>query len=554
MKKPIILTVDDDPEVLRALARDIGREFGQQFRVVRVDSGDRALEVLRQVKLANDAVALMLVDQRMPGMTGVELLTQALPLFPDVKRALLTAYADTEAAIAAINDVHIDYYLMKPWDPPEDRLFPVLDDLLDDWLAAYRPAFEGIRIVGHRWSAEAHDARDFLARNQVPHRWLDITSDPEAHDLMELVQPAPDAFPVLIFPDGSVLASPTNSEIAEKVGLRGHAEVPLYDVLIVGAGPAGLAAAVYATSEGLKTAIIERHAAGGQAGSSSRIENYLGFPSGLSGDDLARRALTQARRFGTEFLLTHEVTGLTVNDGSLSITLSDGTAIGSHSIILATGVTYRKLDAPGVEPLIGRGIYHGAAMAEAEAIRGEDIVIIGGANSAGQAAIYFAGFANSVTMLVRGPSLSASMSHYLIQRIECTPNINVLYHTAVSEAIGTDRLEAVVLHNASTDESETMPVSTMFVFIGAVPPTDWLDGLVMCDDRGFLLTGTDVMKNGRPKSWTLDRDPFLLETSVPGLFAAGDVRHGSGKRVATAVGEGAMAVLSVWQHRALTGL
>lgn len=554
MKKPIILAVDDDPEVLHAVSRDIRREFGERFRVVRVDSGQRALEVLRQVKLANEAVALLLVDQRMPGLTGVEFLTEALPLFPKAKRALLTAYADTDAAIQAINDVQIDYYLMKPWDPPEDRLYPVLDDLLDDWMAVYRPVFEGIRIIGHRWSAESHDTRNFLARNQVPYRWLDVATDPDARDLLSLVNPGEQRYPVVIFPDGGAMVSPSNEEIAERIGLRGHAEVPLYDLIIIGAGPAGLAAAVYATSEGLKTLIIERHAAGGQAGTSSRIENYLGFPSGLSGDDLARRALTQARRFGTEFLLTHEVTRLNVNDGSLSVTLGDGSVVGAHSIIVATGVTYRTLTAPGVENLRGRGIYHGAAMTEAESIRGEDIYIVGGANSAGQAAIHFAGYANSVTMLVRGPSLAESMSHYLIERIERTPNINVCFQTAIDEAIGTDRLEALVLRHLSDNTVETVPASSVFVFIGAVPPTEWLDGMVMRDERGFLLTGPDVLRNGRPASWTHDRDPFLLETSVPGLFAAGDVRSGSGKRVATAVGEGAMAVLSVWQHRALCGL
>lgn len=554
MKKPVILAVDDDPEVLHAVSRDIRGEFGERFRVVRVDSGERALDVLRHVKLANDTVALLLVDQRMPGLTGVEFLTQALPLFPDAKRALLTAYADTDAAIQAINDVHIDYYLMKPWDPPEDRLFPVLDDLLDDWMAVYQPVFDGIRIIGHRWSAESHAARDFLARNQVPHRWLDLAADGEARDLLAVARPESQTFPVLIFPDGSVMECPTNEAIADRIGLRTHAEIPLCDVIIVGAGPAGLAAAVYASSEGLDTVIVERHAAGGQAGTSSRIENYLGFPSGLSGDDLARRALTQARRFGTRFMLTHEVTGLNVNDGALGVTLSEGMVIGAHAIIVATGVTYRMLDAPGAEAFLGRGIYHGAATTEAESVRGEDIFIVGGANSAGQAAIYFADFARSVTMLVRGPSLAASMSHYLIERIEHTENIQVRCHTAVHQVNGDDRLEELVLRDTVTGELETTPTSALFVYIGAVPPTSWLADSVLRDERGFLLTGPDVMASGRPPSWNLKRDPFLLETSVPGLFAAGDVRHGSGKRVATAVGEGAMAVLSVWQHRALSGL
>lgn len=554
MKKPIILTVDDDPDVLSAVSRDIRREFGDRFRVVRVDSGQRALDVLRQVKLANDSVALMIADQRMPGLTGVEFLEEALPLFPKAKRALLTAYADIDAAISAINDVHIDYYLMKPWDPPEDRLFPVLDDLLDDWLAAYRPAFEGLRIIGHRWSAECHSAREFLARNQVPHRWLDIASNPEARELLDVMDPKPATVPVLVFPDGSVLTRPTNQEIAERVGLRSRAEVPLYDLIIVGAGPAGLAAAVYATSEGLKTAIVERHAAGGQAGTSSLIENYLGFPSGLSGDDLARRALTQARRFGTEFLLTHEVTDLDATDGSLTLTMNDGSAISAHSVIIATGVAYRKLAVPEVDRLLGKGIYHGAARSAAEGIAGEDVYIVGGANSAGQAAMNFASVANSVTMLVRGTSLSASMSQYLVERIERTPNILVRYQTEVERVIGDAHLEGLLLRNNATGENEQVITSSLFVFIGAVPPTQWLGDKVLRDDRGFLLTGPDLVAHGKPRSWPDDRDPLMLETSIPGLFAAGDVRHGSGKRVATAVGEGAMAVLSVWQLRALQGL
>jgi thioredoxin reductase (NADPH) len=553
MKKPIIVAVDDDPEVLQAIGQDIRREYGERFRVIRVDSGSRALDVLRQVKLASEIVALLLADQRMPGMTGVAFLDEARRLFPEAKRALLTAYADTDAAIKAINDVRLDYYLMKPWDPPEDRLYPVLDDLLDDWLAGFRPEFDGIRVVGHRWSPESHAVRDFLARNQVPFRWLDLATEPAAQELLDLARPGEGALPVLVFSDGSVLECPSNQRVAEKIGLRRRAEVPLYDLVVVGAGPAGLAAAVYGASEGLKTAVVERHAAGGQAGMSSRIENYLGFPSGLSGDDLARRALTQARRFGTELLLTHEVAGLSADEGSVGVALGDGTEVRAHSLIIATGVAYRRLEVPGVEALTGRGVYYGAAMTEAASVRGEDVYIVGGANSAGQAAVFFAGFARSVTLLVRGPSLSASMSHYLIDRIERAPNIHVCPRTEVERALGDDHLEALVLKNAATGTAETVPARAMFVFIGAVPPTDWLTGAVLLDDRGFVLTGPDVLAVGKG-AWKLDRHPFLLESSVPGVFAAGDVRHGSGKRVATAVGEGAMAVMSVWQYRSLAGL
>jgi thioredoxin reductase (NADPH) len=553
MKKPIIVAVDDDAEVLQAIAHDIRREYGDRFRVVRVDSGGRALDVLRQVRLADETVALMVADQRMPGITGVEFLDEAKRLFPDAKRTLLTAYADTDAAIKAINDVHLDYYLMKPWDPPEDRLYPVLDDLLADWLADYRPAFDGIRLIGHRWSSESHDVRDFLARNQIPFHWLDVGTDPAAQELLDLTGLGTRELPVLLFPDGAVLENPTTQVIAEKVGLRHNLDLPLYDLLIVGGGPAGLAAAVYGASEGLRTAVIERHAAGGQAGMSSRIENYLGFPSGLSGEDLARRATTQAQRFGAEFLLTHEVCQLVADEGSVGARMADGSEIRAHSIIIATGVTYRRLNEPGITELTGRGIYYGAATTEAASIKGEEIYIIGGANSAGQAAIYFANFARTVTMLVRGDSLSASMSHYLIERIEQAPNITVRYGTSVAQANGDGHLETLVLRNAETGECETVPARAMFVFIGANPPTDWLTGKVLLDERGFILTGPDVLTTDK-SVWKLDRDPLLLETSVPGIFAAGDVRHGSGKRVATAVGEGATAVMSVWQYRTQTGL
>jgi thioredoxin reductase (NADPH) len=557
--KPVILTVDDDPEVLASIARDVRQGFGEHFRVIRAESGDRALEVLRKLRLADEPVALLLVDQRMPGITGTELLVEAKKLYPDAKRALLTAYADTDAAIVAINDVRLDYYLVKPWDPPEQRLYPMLDDMLDDWTAAHPPTFTGIRVIGHRWSQASHAARDFLARNQVPYRWLALDSDPGAADVLALTGLAPEDCPVLVFPDGQLLASPTLEEIAEKAGIRGHAEVPLYDLIVIGAGPAGLAAAVYGASEGLRTLIIERAATGGQAGQSTRIENYLGFPSGLSGAELSRRAVTQARRFGAEFLLTHEVTAIEHHAGIIGITLRDGSELRAHSVIIATGVDYRRLDVPGADDLTGRGIYYGAAISETAAVSGEDIFIVGAANSAGQAALHFATVAKSVTMLVRGHTLSASMSHYLAERIQATPNIHLRFHTTVDEACGSDHLERVVLRDTDTGEHATEPANAMFVFIGAAPRTGWLDDSIAQDDQGFVLAGPDVLAAGAATAgaataWPLERDPYLMETSIPGVFAAGDVRSGSAKRVATAVGEGATAVMSIWQYRSTLGL
>jgi len=552
--KPIILTVDDDREVLQAIARDVRHGFGEHFRVIRAESGDRALDVLRQLRLANESVALMLVDQRMPGLTGIELLAEARRLYPEAKTALLTAYADTEAAITAINEIRLDHYLVKPWDPPEQRLFPVLEDMLDDWMADHPPEFKGIRVIGHRWSQESHVARDFLARNQVPYKWLDLASDPEAAELLELTGSTARRCPVLIFPDGLLLEQPTTQQIAEKAGIRGHAEVPLYDLIVIGAGPAGLAAAVYGASEGLSTLIVEREATGGQAGQSTRIENYLGFPSGLSGADLSRRAVTQARRFGAEFLLTHEVVAIENHAGVIGVSLSDGAELRAHSVIISTGVSYRRLDVPGADRLTGRGIYYGAASSETSSVRGERVHILGAANSAGQAAIHFATVAQRVTMLVRGSALSASMSHYLAERIQATPNIEIRYHATVDEVRGGEHLEQVVLRDTDSGEQQTEPAHALFVFIGAAPRTDWLDGRISRDQKGFILSGPDVLAKGEVKDWRPDRDPYLMETSIPGVFAAGDVRLGSGKRVATAVGEGATAVMSIWQYRASMGL
>jgi thioredoxin reductase (NADPH) len=552
--KPIILTVDDDTEVLQSIARDLRHGFGERFRVIRAESGERALDILRQLRLANESVALMLVDQRMPGLTGIELLAGAKSLFPDAKKALLTAYADTDAAITAINDIRLDHYLVKPWDPPEQRLFPVVDDMLDDWMADHPPEFKGIRVIGHRWSQESHVARDFLARNQVPYKWMDLASDPEAEELLALTGNATKRLPVLIFPDGQLLEQPTTQQIAEKAGIRGHAEVPLYDLIIIGAGPAGLAAGVYGASEGLSTLIIEREATGGQAGQSTRIENYLGFPSGLSGAELSRRAMTQARRFGAEFLLTQEVVSIENHAGVISVTLSDGTGLGAHSVIIATGVSYRRLEVPGADRLTGRGIYYGASISETSSVRGENIYIIGAANSAGQAAIHFATVAQKVTMLVRGRALSTGMSHYLAERIQATPNIDIRLHSTVDEVCGNEHVEQIVLRDTNTGELQVEPASALFVFIGAAPRTDWLDGRISRDEKGFVLTGPDFLTYGEAKAWHLNRDPYLMETCIPGVFAAGDVRFGSGKRVATAVGEGATAVMSVWQFRAAMGL
>jgi len=551
MAKPVIMTVDDDPEVLQAVARDLRRAYGDRFRVIRADSGTSALEVVQQLKLRNEPVALFLVDQRMPQMSGVEFLEKEMELFPEAKRALLTAYADTDAAIRAINTAKIDYYLMKPWDPPEERLYPVLDDLLDDWQAGFHPLFEGIRVIGNRWSPQSHQVKDFLARNQVPYQWLDIELEEEAQRLVSCAEAKNHKtyLPLVLFPDGSRQSQPSNLQIAEKIGLRTQAERPFYDLLIVGGGPAGLAAAVYGASEGLSTVMIEREAPGGQAGSSSRIENYLGFPSGLSGADLARRAVTQARRFGVEILTPQEVTSVRVDDPYRIVTLGDGSEISCHALLVATGVSYRRLNVPGMEKLTGAGVYYGAAMTEAMSCRDEDVYIIGGANSAGQAAMYFSKFARNVIMLVRSDSLTKGMSQYLIDQIEAMENITVRVNTSVVEAKGTTSLEAITIADSKTGEKETVPATSLFIFIGAMPQTDWLDGLVERDERGFILSGPDLIHDGkRPRGWTLERSPFLLETNVPGIFVAGDVRHRSVKRVASGVGEGAIAVQFIHQY------
>ncbi|MDZ8225127.1 MULTISPECIES: FAD-dependent oxidoreductase [unclassified Nostoc] len=549
MTKPVLMTIDDDPQVLWAIERDLRREYGGDYRVLRADSGEMALESLKQLKLRNEPVALLLVDQQMPEMTGLEFLEQAIELFPQVKRTLLTAYADTEAAIRAINKAKIDYYLMKPWNPPQERLYPVLNDLLEVWQASFLPSFDGIRVVGHRWSCKSHKIKDFLACNHVPYQWLDIESD-EARCLLQCTNYDAMQLPIVLFLDGSHLAAPTNIEIAEKIGLKTRPKMPFYDLVVVGAGPAGLAAGVYGASEGLRTVLIERQAPGGQAGSSSRIENYLGFPTGLSGTELARRAIAQTHKFGAEILAPQEVTNVRVDGQYRFVTLSDGSELSCHTLLIASGVSYRRLDVPGIDKLMGAGVYYGAAITEASACQGENVFIVGAGNSAGQAAMHLSKYAQSVTLVVRGESLHKTMSKYLIDQIEETKNINVKLLTQVVKAWGEDKLEALTLVNLQ-DEMETLPASALFTFIGALPHTKWLDGILERDERGFILTGSELIRDGkRPKGWTLARNPFLLETSVPGIFAAGDVRHQSVKRVGSAVGEGAIAVQLIHQYLA----
>lgn len=550
MVRPAILSVDDDPEVLQAITRDLRREYSDRYRVLRANGGETALETLQQLKLRQEPVALFLVDQRMPQMSGVEFLEQALRIFPEAKRVLLTAYADTDAAIRAINAVRLDYYLLKPWDPPEDQLYPVLNDLLQDWQVGFQPPFEGIRVVGHRWQPQAHQIKDFLARNQIPYQWLDAGRHPEALQLLTAAgRSAESDLPVVFFPDGVPLVQPSNVHLAEKVGLQVQAGRPFYDLVIVGGGPAGLAAAVYGASEGLRTVMIEREAPGGQAGTSSRIENYLGFPVGLSGADLARRAVVQAKRFGVEVLTPQEVTAIRAEDPYRILTLADGSEVRAYAVILAMGVSYRTLDVPGLDALAGAGVYYGAALTEALACQGEEVYIIGGANSAGQAAVYFARYARRVHMLVRADSLTKSMSQYLIDQIAGMPNIEVHTHTEVVAVKGSERLEAITLHQRATGETTTVPAQSLFIFIGAAPRTDWLAGRLARDERGFILTGADVItQTAHP--WPLGRPPFLLETSLPGVFAAGDVRSHSVKRVASAVGEGSISVQFIHQYLA----
>src|SRR5215218_2599151 len=532
MAKPVILAVDDDPQVLRAVERDLRRRYGREYRILRADSGESALDTLGKLKLRGDPVALFLVDQRMPKMTGVEFLEEAIERYPEAKRALLTAYSDTEAAIRAINDVGLDYYLQKPWDPPDQNLYPNLDDMLGDWQADYRPPFTGLRVVGDRWSPESHRTREFLALNRVPYRWLDIESSEEAREILTNADSGTPKLPLVVYEDGSYAEAPQNREIAEKIGLQTRAGHKFYDLLIVGGGPSGLAAAVYGASEGLKTVLIEREAPGGQAGTSSRIENYLGFPAGLSGGDLARRAVDQARRFEVEILTPQEVSAVRVEDPYRIVTLGDGTEISCYALIITTG-----------------GGYYGASQTEALSCKNEDVYIIGGANAAGQAAMFVSNHARKIYILCRSNDLRKSMSDYLVRQIEERDNIETLLETSVISVEGENHLERITMKNSATGETKTVGAHSLFIFIGAAPKTAWLDGVVERDERGFILSGPDLMREGkRPDGWRPDRDPFLLETSIPGIFVAGDVRHGSVKRCASAVGEGSIAIQFVHQY------
>lgn len=550
MTRPIILTVDDDPEVLRSIARDLRNQYGEQYRVLRADSGAAGLEALEELSQKNEPVALILSDQRMPGMDGVTFLERASGIFPKARRVMLTAYADTQAAIDAINLCQVDYYLLKPWDPPQEKMFPILDDLLDAWQSGYRPGYGGLRVVGSRWSQPTHLVKDFLARNHIPYTYLDAESSPEAADALQGIEDSAARLPVVFLSDGERLLAPTPSQVAARVGLGVRATQKFYDLAIVGGGPAGLAAAVYGASEGLKTVLIEREAPGGQAGTSSRIENYLGFPVGLSGGDLARRAVTQARRFGVEILTPAEAASVEFDGPYKRIRLNDGSEFSCHAMMLSMGVSWNLLPAECAAEYAGRGVFYGAAMTEALYCKGQTVFIVGAGNSAGQAAMYFKDYAEHVVIALRGDSLAAKMSHYLVERIEATPNIEVLPRCEVTRCHGNGHLEAVTLKNRDTGEERVIPSSYLFVFIGAAPQTGWLGDQIARDRHGFVLTGPDLRPEDHLRQWPLERAPYLLEASVPGVFAAGDVRHESVKRVASAVGEGSVAIHFVHRHLA----
>src|SRR3954471_6600716 len=548
MSRPVLMTVDDDPGVSRAVARDLRRKYGSDFRIVRAESGADALDALKELTLRGEPTAAILADYRMPGMNGVEFLEQAMDIVPRALRALLTAYADTDAAIRAINVVDVDHYLLKPWEPPEEKLYPVVDALIETWRSVGDRSVEEAKVLGHRWSAESFAARDFLARNSVPYRWYNI-EEPDGARLLAAAGATADDVPVVITSEGTALKAPSEAEIAAAVGLTTTPATDFYDLIVIGGGPAGLGSAVYGASEGLRTVLVERQATGGQAGQSSRIENYLGFPDGVSGAQLTDRARRQAAKFGTEVLTARDVVGLEARGSARVVKFGDGTEIAAHSVVLATGVSYRALSAPGVADLTGRGIYYGSASTEAPTCQGRDVYIVGGANSAGQAAVFFSRHAKTVTLLVRGPSLEASMSYYLIKQLEEIENVSVRTRTEVVEAQGDDHLERLVLCDRETGTRETVESGPMFIFIGAAPRTDWLDGVVVRDARGFVRTGPDLMTEGKPPAgWPLDREPYYLESSVPGVFVAGDVRSESVKRVASAVGEGAMAVTLVHRY------
>ncbi|KJV04428.1 FAD-dependent oxidoreductase [Rhodococcoides fascians] len=548
--KPVILSVDDDPGVSRSVARDLRRRYGEQYRIVRAESGAGALDALKELTLRGTPVAILLADYRMPNMSGMEFLEQAMDLFPTARRILLTAYADTDAAIDAINVIDLDYYLLKPWDPPEEKLYPVLDAQLEAWCAYDHRAVEDTKIVGHRWSARSSEIREFLARNQLPYRWY-MSDEPEGARLLAAAGVADDRLPVVITTEGDALIEPSDAELGNRLGLTVSPSEEFYDLVVIGGGPAGLGAALYGASEGLRTTLIERTATGGQAGQSSRIENYLGFPDGVSGAQLAERARRQALKFGAEVVTTQDVVALETNGAARTVRFADGRSISAQTIILSTGVAYRRLEAPGIDDFTGRGVFYGSAMTEAARCAEQDVFIVGGANSAGQAAVYLSRGARSVTILIRAASLEASMSYYLIKQIEENPKISVRPCTEVVGVSGDGHLEQIVLHNRATDETTTVDAQYLFLFIGAAPRTDWLDGVLVRDDHGFVVTGPDLVVDGRgPAGWTPARLPHHLETSVPGVFAAGDVRSDSAKRVASAVGEGAMAVMLVHRYLA----
>ena len=549
MATPVIITVDDEPQVLNAIERDLRQHFRNEYRIIKANSGAEALDALRKLKERATPVALLLSDQRMPHMGGTQFLDEARLIHPDAKKVLLTAYADTEAAIASINQVGLDHYLMKPWDPPEENLFPVLDDLLSDWQANAPRPYDGIRVAGTLWSKTSHEVKDFLARNRIPYQWLDIEKDSEAHAMVDAVETDGHRLPVVFFPDGTVLVEPSLRELADKAGMHTQAKENFYDVVIIGAGPAGLGAGVYAAAEGYTAALIEHEATGGQAGTSSRIENYLGFPNGIPGADLAQRAFMQAQRLGTEVLSATEAVGVRVEKPYKIVTLGDDSELTCRALIIATGMTLRELDIPGVKERTGAGIYYGAALTEAAYYRDEPVFVVGGANSAGQGAMFFARFASKVTMLVRSASLSEGMSQYLIDQIGDTKNIEVVHNAAVVDVGGEGKLECLTYEDVTTGERKTVDGSAMFVFIGAIPHSNIVAGLIHTNDYGFILTGADLMVDGkRPEGWTEQRDPLPLETNIPGIFAAGDVRQGVVRRVASAVGEGSVSISQVHQY------
>ena len=548
MPKPVLLTVDDDAEVLNAIERDLRQHFRADYRVVKASSGGEALDAVRQLKQRGAQLALFLVDERMPHMSGTQFLIEAMKVYPDARRVLLTAYADTETAITAINHIALDHYLLKPWEPPSTRLYPVLEDLLSDWAARARPAFDGIRVAGNALSAASFVVKDFLAANHVPYQWLDVSSDAAARELVSAAD-LDERLPVVFFPDGTSLVQPTTLELADKVGLQTRAQKPFYDLIVVGGGPAGLAASVYGASEGLRTILIEQSAPGGQAGTSSNIENYLGFPSGVTGADLARRATTQAKKFGAEIITAQEAVEIRREDPYRKVILSDGSELTGYAILISPGMEVRRLEAEGLETFLGAGVYYGAALSEAGAYRGQDVIVVGGANSAGQGAMFFSRHARKVTMLIRGPDIAAGMSRYLVDRIAETPNIEVLTNASVASARGNGRLESVTVVDARSGEQRELPAAGMFIFIGAAPRTAVCGKLVLRDEQGFVLTGRDVMTDGKPPhGWPAARDPYLFETNVPGIFCAGDARSGSGKRVAAAVGEGSATVSMIHQY------